>query len=133
MMRLDSDLLALMLATVKGRLAEVTPLWSSDAALTVVIAAKGYPGAYAKGGEISGIAAAEAIPGVKVFQAGTAMHDGRLVANGGRVLNVTARGATIGEAQARAYQAVPCIDWRDGFYRRDIGWRAVEPSLSSRP
>jgi len=130
MMRLDGDLLALMLATVEGRLAEVTPRWSSDAALTVVMAAKGYPGAYGKGGEIGGIAAAETVPGVKVFQAGTAMHDGRLVADGGRVLDVTARGASVAEAQAQAYAAAARIEWADGFYRRDIGWRAVEASWS---
>ena len=125
MMRLDSDLLELLYATARGRLAEVTPRWSEDAALTVVMAAKGYPGAYASGSEIRGIERAEALPGVKVFQAGTARRDGALVANGGRVLNVTARGSTIAEAKARAYAAVDAIDWPEGFCRRDIGWRAV--------
>ena len=125
MMRLDSDLLELLLATAEGRLGEVTPLWSGDAALTVVMAARGYPGTYLKGGRIAGIERAEALPGVKVFQAGTALQDGQLVAAGGRVLNVTARGPSIAAAQARAYQAVALIYWTDGFFRHDIGWRAV--------
>jgi phosphoribosylamine--glycine ligase len=125
MMRLDSDLLELLYATAHGRLADVAPRWSEDAALTVVMAAKGYPGAYEKGTIIRGIDRADAMPGVKVFHAGTGLLDGEIVANGGRVLNVTARGATIAEAQARAYRAVDVIDWPDGFCRRDIGWRAV--------
>ncbi|MEJ0012175.1 MAG: phosphoribosylamine--glycine ligase [Bauldia sp.] len=125
MLRLDGDLLALLVATAEGRLAGAAPRWSSDAALTVVMAARGYPGAYAKGGVISGIDTANAMPGVKVFQAGTAMAGGTLVAAGGRVLNVTARGATIAEAQARAYAAVEAIDWADGFFRSDIGKRAL--------
>jgi phosphoribosylamine--glycine ligase len=124
-MRLDSDLLDLFEATVAGRLAEAAPRWSSDAALTVVMAAKGYPGAYEKGSVIRGVKDADALPGVKVFHAGTAECGGQLVADGGRVLNVTARGATIAAAQARAYAAVAAIDWPEGFYRRDIGWRAV--------
>jgi phosphoribosylamine--glycine ligase len=125
MLRLDSDLLELMLATAEGRLAGVAPRWTDDAALTVVMAAKGYPGAYGKGDVIDGIERANALPGVKVFHAGTAMVGGKIVANGGRVLNVTARGATIAEAQARAYAAVDVIDWPGGFCRRDIGWRAI--------
>jgi phosphoribosylamine--glycine ligase len=125
MLRLEGDLLALLLATAEGRLARVAPRWSDDAALTVVMAARGYPGPYAKGGAIAGIAAADALPGVKVFHAGTALAGGRLVAAGGRVLNVTARGATIREARGRAYAAVRAIDWADGFCRSDIGWRAV--------
>jgi len=124
-MRLESDLLELLYATARGRLAEAAPRWSDDAALTVVMAAKGYPGAYATGTAIRGIELAEAMPGVKVFQAGTARREGVLVANGGRVLNVTARGQTIAEAQARAYAAVDLIDWPGGFCRRDIGRRAV--------
>ncbi len=125
MMRLDSDLLELLSATATGRLDGMAPRWSDDAALTVVMAARGYPGPYEKGNEIKGVDAAEALSGVKVFQAGTALRDGRLVANGGRVLSVTATGRTIAEAQARAYQAVDRIDWPDGFCRRDIGWRAT--------
>jgi phosphoribosylamine--glycine ligase len=126
MLRLDSDLLELMLATAEGRLAGVSPRWSADAALTVVMAAKGYPGTYAKGDVIAGIERADALPGVKVFHAGTAISGGRLVASGGRVLSVTARGATIAEARSRAYAAVDLIDWPTGFCRRDIGWRAIQ-------
>jgi phosphoribosylamine--glycine ligase len=125
MMRLDSDLLGLMLASVEGRLDRAAPAWSSDAALTIVMAAKGYPGVYRKGGEIGGVAAADSLPGVKVFHAGTARENGRLVAAGGRVLNVTARGRDLAEAQARAYEGVAAIDWADGFFRRDIGRRAI--------
>jgi phosphoribosylamine--glycine ligase len=114
------------LASAQGRLAEIPPPgWSDDAALTVVMAAEGYPGHYEKGSIIRGIDRADAMPGVKVFHAGTALRNGETVANGGRVLNVTARGATIAEAQARAYGAVDVIDWPDGFSRRDIGWRAI--------
>jgi phosphoribosylamine--glycine ligase len=125
MLRLDSDLLDLMLATVEGRLDSAKVVWRDEAALTVVVAAKGYPGAYKKGGAIRGIAGAEAADGVKVFQAGTAEVDGRLVANGGRVLNVSARGATIAAARATAYQAVRAIDFSDGFCRTDIGGKVV--------
>jgi phosphoribosylamine--glycine ligase len=126
MMRLDADLVDLLAAAAAGDLSALTPpAWRDDAALTVVMAARGYPGAYEKGSIIRGIERADAIPGVKVFQAGTALRDGEVVAHGGRVLNVTARGATVAEAQARAYAAVDVIDWPDGFSRRDIGWRAV--------
>ena len=125
MMRLDSDLLDLITATVEGRLDAVAPRWSAEAALTVVMAAKGYPGDTAKGSTIGGVERAEALPGVKVFQAGTAIAGGRLCARGGRVLNATARAPTIADAQARAYAAVDAIDWPGGFCRRDIGWRAV--------
>jgi phosphoribosylamine--glycine ligase len=125
MMRLDSDLLTLLDAAARDRLDRVEPRWSSDAALTVVVAAKGYPGTYAKGLPIAGIERAETISGVKVFHAGTAMQDGRLVAAGGRVLNVTARAPTIAEAQAKAYEAAALIDFPAGYYRRDIGWRAL--------
>ncbi|QPQ54708.1 phosphoribosylamine--glycine ligase [Allosphingosinicella flava] len=123
MMRLESDLLALMLATAKGELAGAEPPSFSDrTALTVVMAANGYPGTPDKGGAISGI---ERVHGAKVFHAGTALEDGRLVANGGRVLNVTALGGTIRDAQEAAYKAVAAIDFPSGFYRRDIGWREV--------
>jgi phosphoribosylamine--glycine ligase len=125
MMRLESDLIELLAATVEGRLAGVAPRWSADAALTVVMAAKGYPGAYAKGSPIAGIERAEALDGVAVFHAGTAMRDGALVSAGGRVLNVTARGRSVAEAQAQAYRAAALIDFPGGFCRRDIGWRAV--------
>jgi phosphoribosylamine--glycine ligase len=122
---LESDLLEAILATVKSQL-KVKLDFKNDAALAVVMASRGYPGAYATGSEIRGIDHANSVPGVKVFHAGTAIKENRLVANGGRVLNVTARGATIAEAQQRAYQAVDMIDWPEGFCRRDIGWRAVK-------
>ena len=125
MPRFDGDLLDLMLATADGRLADARPAWRKEAALCVVVAANGYPGAYKKGDPIGGIDAAEGLEGVKVFHAGTAMQDGRLTAAGGRVLGVTALGATIAEAQTRAYAAVAAIDWPGGFCRTDIGWRAV--------
>jgi phosphoribosylamine--glycine ligase len=126
MMRLDEDLLALLLATATGDLAgRATPAMADGYALTVVMAANGYPGTPEKGGAIDGIAAAE-VDGAKIFHAGTAAKDGAIVANGGRVLNVTASGATVTEAQRIAYAAVERIDFPTGFYRRDIGWREVE-------
>ncbi len=124
--RMKSDLAALMLAAVEGRLAGMTATFEERAALTVVMAAKGYPGAVTKGSVIRGIEKAAAMPDVSVFHAGTALRDGDVVANGGRVLAVTAMGADVAEAQRRAYAAVDAIDWRQGFCRRDIGWRAVE-------
>ena len=126
MMRLENDLAALMLACANGMLADVDPpRFSPDTALTVVMAAKGYPGTPEKGGAI-GLGEAEA-DGAKVFHAGTARdEDGGLIANGGRVLNVTARGGNATEAQASAYRAVDAIDFPTGFCRRDIGWREVE-------
>ena len=126
MMRLEDGLAELLLAVAEGRLAEHSPVtMRDDCALTVVMAAKGYPGTPEKGGAIAGIDAAEA-DGAKVFHAGTAMQDGALVANGGRVLNVTALGDSIAEAQARAYHAVDAISFPTGFCRRDIGWREIE-------
>jgi phosphoribosylamine--glycine ligase len=122
MARLESDLLALMHATARGDLAAMPPpVFSDEAALVVVVAAKGYPGTPAKGGAIAGLD----VPEAKVFQAGTALAGGRLVASGGRVLGVTATGATVAEAQCRAYAAVDTIDFADGFCRRDIGWREI--------
>jgi phosphoribosylamine--glycine ligase len=94
--------------------------------MTVIMAAKGYPGTPAKGGAIRGLDVAEQISGTIVFQAGTATTDGALVSNGGRVLAVTARGRSLGEARDRAYKAIDFIDFDDGFYRRDIGWRELE-------
>lgn len=125
MLRLDADLVALLKAARDGTLASATCRWRNEAAMTVVMAARGYPGAYAKGSAIGGVAAASALPGVKVFHAGTALKDGRLVAAGGRVLNVSARGASVAEARARAYAAVAAIDWPDGFCRTDIGHAAL--------
>jgi phosphoribosylamine--glycine ligase len=125
MMRLKSDLLAALLATADGVLSTFDLRWSDDAALTVVMASNGYPGDYEKGTEIRGLDAAGAVDGVQIFHAGTARRDGRLVATGGRVLNVSARGRTVAEAQARAYAAIARIDWPEGFCRHDIGWRAI--------
>jgi phosphoribosylamine--glycine ligase len=124
MMRLQSDLLDLLDAAANGRLAGQAPEWSDEVALTVVMAAQGYPGKPLTGTAINGVETA-AGEGAKVFHAGTALDDGVLVANGGRVLNVTAKAATVREAQARAYEAVDRIEWPEGFCRRDIGWRAV--------
>ena len=126
MMRFDGDLVELLLAVAEERLAEQGPVKLADrTALTVVMAANGYPGTPEKGGAIGGIEAAES-GGARVFHAGTADKDGVLVANGGRVLNVTASGTSVGEAQAAAYRAVDAIDFPTGFCRRDIGWREVE-------
>ncbi len=126
MMRLESDLVEILSAIADNRLAAIpVPRFSHDVAMTVVMAAKGYPGTPAKGGRIDGIGAAEA-HGAKVFHAGTALGiDGVLTANGGRVLNVTARGTTVREARDRAYQAVDALQFPDGFCRRDIGWREI--------
>jgi phosphoribosylamine--glycine ligase len=123
--RLKSDLLDLMLASAEGRLSGHIANFDERTALTVVMAANGYPGAYARGSRIDGLDAAAALPGVSVFHAGTAEKDGAIVANGGRVLAVTAMGDSVSEAQAKAYAAVDRIRWPDGFCRRDIGWRAV--------
>src|SRR5690606_16389749 len=125
MMRLKDDLLVLLKAAADGQLAHMSARWRDDAALTIVMAAKGYPGTPEKGSVIRGLDAAAA-DGVEIFHAGTAEREGEIVANGGRVLSVTASGTTIGEAQRLAYQAVDRIDWPQGFCRRDIGWRAVE-------
>jgi phosphoribosylamine--glycine ligase len=125
MMRLESDLLALMLATAHGELAQAEPpRFSADAALTVVMAANGYPGTPEKGSPVGGVDAAEA-EGAKVFQAGTTREGEVLVASGGRVLAVTARGAGVGEARERAYAAVERLDFPGGFCRGDIGWREI--------
>jgi phosphoribosylamine--glycine ligase len=99
--------------------------WFPDPALTVVMAAKGYPGDYARGSVIEGLADAAAVEGVQIFHAGTRAAGGRILANGGRVLNVAALGRSVGEAQARAYAAVDRIHWAEGFCRRDIGYLAV--------
>jgi phosphoribosylamine--glycine ligase len=125
MPRLKSDLVAAMLAACEGRLAGFEAHWWDHAALTVVMAAKGYPGRVETGSAIQGVKKAEALDDVLVFHAGTRMSGETLVANGGRVLAVTATGKTVREAQANAYAAVDCIDWPEGFCRRDIGWRAV--------
>ncbi|MCO6186902.1 phosphoribosylamine--glycine ligase [Rhizobium sp. L1K21] len=124
MMRLKSDLLEILLAAAEGRLNEVTAEWRDETALTVVMASKGYPGSYEKNTVIAALP--ESVDGTKIFHAGTALKDGQLVATGGRVLNVTATGASVMEAQTRAYAAVDAVQWENGFCRRDIGWRAIE-------
>lgn len=125
MMRLKDDLLVLLEAAADGQLAHVSARWRDEPALTVVMAAAGYPGTPRTGTPIRGLEAAEAL-GAKVFHAGTRLADGGLQAAGGRVLNVTATDRSVAEAQALAYRAVDLVDWPDGFCRRDIGWRAVE-------
>ncbi len=125
-MRLKSDLLPALLATAQGKLGGITLDWHDAAALCVVMAAKGYPGDYQKGTEIKGLDDAAAGADVEIFHAGTARDGMRILATGGRVLGVTARGQDIAAAQARAYAAVDKIDWPGGFCRRDIGWRAVK-------
>ena len=126
MSRFDGDLAALLLAVAQGRLADQGPVALAErAALTVVMAANGYPGTPEKGGRIAGLDAAERA-GAKIFHAGTADRNGSLVANGGRVLNVTATGNSVAAAQAAAYAAVDAIDFPSGFCRRDIGWREVD-------
>ena len=131
-LRLKSDLLSALIAARDGILDEVDLRWHNEAALTVVMASNGYPGAYTKGTEIKGLDRAAKVDGVEIFHAGTALRDGRIVATGGRVLNVSALGKTVREAQARAYEAISLIDWPGGFCRRDIGWRAVEREAGTR-
>jgi len=126
MLRLMSDLLPALIASRDGVLKNFDLRWYPDAAVAVVLAAKGYPGAYARGSVIAGLDAAGTVEGVEIFHAGTAFDGGRIVANGGRVLNVCARGRTVAEAAARAYAAVDMIRWPEGFCRRDIGWRAIQ-------
>lgn len=125
MMRMQSDLLPLLLASATGSLEGSTIDWHDAPALTVVMAANGYPGSYRKGSVISGLEFLSDQDDVMVFHAGTRQRDGRIIADGGRVLAVTARADTIAAARQRAYQTVDSIDWPDGFCRRDIGWRAV--------
>ena len=124
-MRLKSDLLSCLVGAADGVLRTMDLLWHDDVALCVVMAADGYPGAYEKNTEIKNLAAAGALENVTIFHAGTVAENGRILANGGRVLGVTARGADIAVAQINAYAAVDRIDWPQGFCRRDIGWRAV--------
>jgi phosphoribosylamine---glycine ligase len=131
MLRLMSDLLPALMAARDGMLKNFALRWHPEAALTVVMAAKGYPGSYGKGSEIAGLPEAGTIEGVEIFHAGTARDGGRILANGGRVLNVSALGATVAQAQARAYGAVDRIVWPEGFCRRDIGFRAVGREKSS--
>src|SRR3979411_2610842 len=126
MLRMTSDIVPALLAACDGQLKNFDLRWFPDPALTVVMAAKGYPGDYARGTRIEGLDDAAKIEGVEIFHPGTVAKDGAIRANGGRVLNVCAMGKTVLEAQRRAYEAVDRIKWPDGFCRRDIAWRAVE-------
>ncbi|MCJ8517581.1 phosphoribosylamine--glycine ligase [Pseudorhizobium tarimense] len=123
MMRLKSDLLPLLHAAATGTLEQAEAEWSDDVALTVVMASNGYPGSYEKNTPIVSLPTTGTDE--KIFHAGTAMNNGQLVATGGRVLNVTATGATVADAQAKAYALIELVDWENGFCRRDIGWRAI--------
>jgi phosphoribosylamine---glycine ligase len=129
MLRMMSDIVPAFLAACDGQLKNFDLRWYPEPALTVVMAAKGYPGDYRKGTRIEGLDEAAKIEGVEIFHAGTVAKDGAILANGGRVLNVCAMGQTVREAQARAYQAVDRIQWPEGFCRRDIAWQAVEQEL----
>ena len=126
MMRLGAQAFDLMHACAEGRLAEMQVNWADDHAMTVVLAARGYPGSYEKGEEILGLEDLPADSFQMMFHAGTKESDGRILANGGRVLNATGRGATLAEARDRAYALAKAVDWPGGVYRRDIGWRALK-------
>ena len=125
MLRMGAQALDLLLACAEGRLDQIRVTWADDHAMTVVMAAKGYPGSYEKGTQIRGLDALPETSSQMVFHAGTAAQDGQIIATGGRVLNVTARGATLQEARERAYAMIDQIDWPEGFCRKDIGWRAL--------
>jgi phosphoribosylamine--glycine ligase len=131
MLRLMSDLVPALLAARDGQLKNFDLRWYPDAALTVVMAAKGYPGNYKKDTRIEGLDAAAQIGGVEIFHAGTKADGDHILASGGRVLNICARGKTVRDAQSRAYAAVNLIKWPDGFCRRDIGWRAIEREIKT--
>jgi phosphoribosylamine--glycine ligase len=131
MLRLMSDLVPALLASRDGLLKSIDLRWYPDPALTVVMAAKGYPGTYARGSAIEGLDRAAAVEGVVIFHAGTKAEGGHILANGGRVLDVSAIGKTVREAQARAYEAVSRIHWPQGFFRHDIGRRAVEREIKA--
>jgi phosphoribosylamine---glycine ligase len=132
MLRLTSDLVPALVAACDGMLKNFDLRWARDAALTVVMAAKGYPGSYAKGTLIEGLDAAAAIEGAEVFHAGTKADGGRILANGGRVLDVCTTGRTVADAQKRAYAAVDQVRWPEGFCRRDIGYRAIARETKGR-
>ena len=127
MMRLGAQVLDLLLAAAQNRLDRISVNWADDHAMIVVLAARGYPGAYPKGSEIKGIKTASEAADTMVFHAGTALEDGHLISVGGRVLNATGRGGSLKEARDRAYAAVEKINWDDAEYRTDIGWRALKP------
>jgi phosphoribosylamine---glycine ligase len=126
--RLMSDLGQLLQGAADGMLSHMDLRWYSDPAISVVMAARGYPGAYESGSDIRGLDEAAGVEGVTIFHAGTRIEHGRVQAAGGRVLNVSASGATLQEARDRAYAAIARIDWPEGFFRRDIGWRALAPT-----
>jgi phosphoribosylamine--glycine ligase len=132
MLRLMSDIVPALIAAADGQLKSFDLRWYAEVALTVVMAAKGYPGAYEKGSVIEGLDNAAAVQGVEIFHAGTKAEGGRILANGGRVLNVCALGKTVVEAQERAYTAVDRIRWPEGFCRRDIGFQAVAREKAGR-
>jgi phosphoribosylamine--glycine ligase len=132
MPRLMSDLVPALIAARDGVLKNFDLRWYDEAALAVVMAAKGYPGNYARGSVIEGLEEAAKVEDVEIFHAGTRADGGRILANGGRVLNVCGLGATVKDAQARAYAAVDRIRWPDGFCRRDIGWRAIAREAQAR-
>ncbi|MGN8112840.1 phosphoribosylamine--glycine ligase [Labrys sp. 22185] len=125
MPRLRSDLLPALIASADGVLSTISLRWKNDAALCVVMATKGYPGSFQRGSEIRDLAKAASLDDVLVFHAGTKRSGDHILANGGRVLGITASGKTVAEAQKRAYEAVDLVDWPEGFSRRDIGWRAI--------
>jgi phosphoribosylamine--glycine ligase len=125
MMRLGGQILDLLQACAEERLAEVQANWADDHVLTIVMAAKGYPGEYQKGTVINGLDQQPEDSFHMVFHAGTSEREGRITANGGRVLNITARGETLADAHEKAYAMAQRIDWPEGFYRSDIGWRAL--------
>jgi len=125
LMRLDGDLLDILFACAEGRLDPAMVRVRPQTALCVVLAAPGYPGSYPKGMAITGLAEADALPGVKVFQAGTKIQDGKPVTSGGRVLGVTALGATLAEAKAKAYEAVAHVHFEGCHFRRDIGDKGI--------
>jgi phosphoribosylamine--glycine ligase len=131
MLRMMSDVLPALIACADGQLKNFSLRWFDDAALTVIMATKGYPGAYGKGSLIEGLEEAARLEGVEIFHAGTIAKDGKILANGGRVLNICAIGKTVAEAQRRAYAAVDRIRWPEGFCRRDIGWQAVKREEAS--
>ena len=126
MLRLKSDLLPALIASADGSLKHLDLRWSNDVAITVIMATRGYPDSYPRGSEIRGLDAASKVEGVTIFHAGTKRDGDRILANGGRVLNVSAMAPTVEEARARAYKAVDLIDWPEGFCRRDIAWRALK-------
>jgi len=126
MLRMMSDIVPALLACADGQLKNFSLRWYDDAALTVIMATRGYPGDYGKGSVIEGLDEAAKVEGVEIFHAGTVAKDGKILANGGRVLNICAMGKTVAEAQRRAYEAVDRINWPEGFCRRDIGWQAVK-------